>query len=256
MLNITVVVCSLKHPIDLIEYIRYYMDQCKLIIVSPQLKTLYSVNGNIQYIKDSGTGLAGARNLALMYCTTEYIFYLGDDNKPVSMDRLVDTMVYHNVFNYQGSSLLTRSNNTGYLGFCLNTRFKKNFRIGSRNVIGTPFLFRTNYLKEFWFDNSCIYSDDTDLCERIRASGGKVGIINVLCYEKKLTLKEIINKFRMYGKSDYGFYKKYSKKWKLVRKVKSWLHPLKTEWISDIRYFPFYVYIVFQRYYGWIKSIM
>lgn len=241
---ITIVVCTLKKDYKI-------KSSFPVIIVSPYK---HYESGNITYLKDYGQGMAFAREIALKKCYTDYICYIGDDNIITDANILssIKEMEFHN---WSGCSLMTRSyKQETYLEKCLNLRYVKRFYPGEKKVIGTPFIFKTKILKKIGFDISVDYCDDTDLCERLRKKGYKVGTVNRICYEisERATFQEIKKRFIMYGYSDWSFYNKYSDEWNFFRKIKSLLHPLICEFIPNLYYFPFYLLIVFYRYRGWL----
>ena len=241
---ITILICTLKKELEL-------NNELPTIIVSPNK---YENKDNIKWVKDYGMGMAAARNAGLKAVKTEYVLYLGDDNtlNDVFIKKAIE---YINANRWVGCGFLTRFYlPEGYNELCLDKRYKYRFKEGNASVIGSPFLFRTEVLKRFMFDDKCGYCDDTDLCDRMKFYGHQFGFSKYICYESKERAAEVKERFIMYGKGDKSYYEKYSPNWSIFRKLQSILHPLMCEFIPSIFYIPFYFYIVFWRYYGWIKS--
>ena len=62
-------------------------------------------------------------------------------------------------------------------------------------------------IKKFRWGVNNTFSDDTDLCQRLIENDYKVGISKNVTYEiGELKLKEILARWKMYGKSDYQFF--------------------------------------------------
>jgi len=152
--------------------------------------------------------------------------------------------------------------NLNYFTRSLDMRWQLRFFEGQREVIGTPYIFKANILKKYQFDPKMSWSDDSDLGFNLARDGYKVGYSNVFCWEIGFeNLKSILYRFKMYGKSDYEYYRKYSPEWKLKRKIKSLLHPFQVEFIEPLKksknisilyYLPFFFLITLYRYKGYI----
>ncbi len=217
----------------------------------------------IKILTDQGIGLANARNIGLRDAKGEYIFFVGPDNV-IGRNSIERLKKYLLKYNYVGTAALTRVKNRNYNYFTrgLDLRWRLRFFEGQREVIGTPYIFSAEILKTYKFDPKMSWSDDSDLGFDLARDGYKVGYSNIICWEIGYeNLKSILSRFRMYGKSDYEYYRKYSPKWKLRRKFKSILHPLQAEFIYPLKklkifkllcYFPFFFLITTYRYRGYI----
>jgi len=212
---------------------------------------------NVKIIKQRNTGIAAARNLGLKYVETKFVCMWGCDNvlKNIKdIDKIIDFMEKEK---WVGCSFLTKVvNPKTYFDKCMAIWWTEKFTDGQRLVIGTPVIYKTDVLKKLKYDEKCSFSDDTDLGEKIRDGGYKQGYSDITCYDiTPNTFSNIAGRFLMYGKSDSEYYKKYSNAWNLKRKIKSWLHPIESNWIKNLTYFPFFVIITVIRYIGWIRNI-
>lgn len=255
---ISIIICDLELTLDNLPNV----DGSEIYYVSPAVKKNHTkyINGIIvNFIKDYGIGLASARNLAIKKCDGDYILLWGNELTAKALNDLIDRNIFLNlggISNIAGVAFrtLNKENNT-YLERCLNYRWDRRFKPGPSKVIGTPSLWKSSILKKYMLDKTCAYSDDTDLCERLRNDGYSVVYSDDVVYENEMgSFKNIKSRFVMYGKSDCQFYRKYIKQWTFLRKVKSWMHPLVCEFIPNAFYIPFYLMIVFFRYSGWIKE--
>lgn len=248
MIDLTIVICTLKKNF-------YYYSQYPVIIVSP---TPSNMTGNIEYIQDKKCiGLGNARQLALNACQTQYILYMSDDNSFHS-DTIIEYAIKEMEANkWIGCAFSQRiSNEHNYLEKCINIRNKHRFTPGRKSVTGTPFIWNVLALKEVGgFDTKAAYFDDTDIANKLTMKGHQFGYSSYIAYEysDNAKLSNIYKRFKMYGRSDKGYFLKYYKSWTFERIVKSLLHPLTAEYIPNIYYLPFYIMIVIFRYIGYIK---
>jgi len=206
---------------------------------------------NVKWIESRG-GLADDRQKALNACETDYIFYIA--NKFIEMEDVEEAVEEIIDKNWIGCGFLINAySKNKYLEWATNKRYKTKFTAGERKSIGTPFLWNVKILKKIGFDRNSGYADDTILCENLRKYGYRFGYVNKYCREF-ITYASQKKRFQMYGKSDSAYYEFHYRKWQILRKIKSLLHPITAEFIADIRYLPFYFWIVFNRYQGWIME--
>lgn len=260
--KITIIICIKGHQ----ENIYKTLDSCKgfkVILVEKNcfpetLSNIRKLYDNVKIVNQYKNGLASARNLGLAYIDTDYVLMLGSDNQ------LLDTTKFDLLFEemnkneWVGIGLLTYVliSNGNYFDSCLNRLLYHKIKPGQREVVGTPVLYKTEILKRFLYDSNCTHADDADLGYRLKNAGFKQGYSKQLVLDiSKNNFESIKERWTRYGISDYEYYKKYSEEWTFKRKIKSWLHPLITEWIPDVKYFPFYLLIVYIRYKAWIRSI-
>jgi len=215
---------------------------------------------NATILSDSGIGLGNARNVGLNQVQTKYVIYVGPDNvMPLqSIDKILCYMLENDWIGCSCMTLMSNESKT-YLTQSMNSYKKAKFFPGEKNIIGTPWLYPTEILKKYKFNEKSTYSDDTELCDRLLSDGYKVGISDAFCYEiGTTTWKDIKHRWKMYGKSDSEFYKTIKDKLTLKNKIKSRLHaintdlllPLSSKHISfflKIKLLPFLLLIVFFR---------
>ena len=217
-------------------------------------------------VEDPGRGLAVARNCGLENATGKYIFYAGPDNiMPIgSIKACIDFLEKGG---YVGVSTQTYMKNSegSYLSNIINLYKKARFFPGTRQVIGTPQLFVSDVLRKLKFDNRMTCSDDTDLCYRLSKLNLKLAIADTFVYEVGTeSTNSIKRRWKVYGLSDFEYYKKYSKDWSLKRKILSYLHPLRVELLEvilsnklrfpeKVKILPFLISITSLRYFYWLK---
>ncbi len=222
---------------------------------------------NVKILKDEGRGLGNARNVALDYVETKFIFYIGPDD--ILTDNSLTAMIeYFKKVNWVGMSPLVEviKTNKTYAGKCLNLLRKiKNFE-GEKKIIGTPWIYYTDILKKYKYDSHLTYSDDSDLNQRMQKDNLKVGVSNVLCFTLgDDNLKTVFFRWKQYGKSDSEYYNKFVLNLNLKSKLISLLSPLKKEFfiplisprvtlINKIYMLPYLLLLVVSRYYGWLTS--
>lgn len=221
----------------------------------------------VRVLTDPGKGLALARQIGIENASGEFVFFAGDDNifAKNSIGRVKRYIMEHG---WIGGSMLTRvkTYSKNYWSFCSNERWKARFYEGKRSVIGTPYMFYANVLKEEKYDPKMKFSDDADIEKRIlEKTKGTIGYTNVMCYEiGKDDFKETCIRFSMYGKSDYEFWKKYSNSWNISRKINSVLHVWRDELVNPMKrivprslkiyVMPYFFIITFIRYKSWVKE--
>lgn len=130
-------------------------------------------------------------------------------------------------------------------------------------MVGTPNIFRTEQLKKYGYSKSRGWSDDEEVCSRMRLEEGAVfEILNQECQEiGQATVYRQIYRFFHYGYSDYEIYSSRKRQWSLLRRAKSILHPLMVELIYPFNKLSFYnklyclpmmLVLTSLRYLGWI----
>jgi len=258
--NITFVVCS-KNAIDTIEQCLSSIKDYPVILVDKDSTdgTLDIAKSfkNVKIVKQKGDGLADAHNIGLEKVKTEFVCIFGSDNM-LDYDnvfRLKYRMIYND---WIGASYRTVILNPDtYFDKALNIWWIKKFQEGEREVIGTPSIYKTEILKKFGYNKEMQFCDDSDLGKRLKDAGYKQGYSEFFVYDiSKNNLKSIYSRFKMYGVSDFQYWQKYSKDWAWQRKLKSLLHPFKTEWLGlDLFYLPFYILIVSIRCFWYYKSL-
>ncbi|MFH1581705.1 MAG: glycosyltransferase family 2 protein [Pseudomonadota bacterium] len=215
-------------------------------------------------LRDPRKGLAMARNIGIAEASREYILNFGSDN--VMPEGTLEKMLrWLKEKEYSGVSAMTYLKNPGknYLSSAMNLYKKARYFPGERDVIGTPTLFRTQLLRDFPYDNKMGWSDDGDLCDRLRYQGHRFVICDAIVWEiGSEDIESVFYRWKGYGRSDWEIYVKHSKGWPFLRRVKSFSHPLRNELIHPflrtpgLRRFavlPFLLLITYMRYFSWIK---
>jgi len=214
---------------------------------------------------DSRKGLGNARNLGVKHTNGKYIINFGHDNI-LPKNALKKLLFDLNKKKATGVGAITKVEGNNYFSWCLNELRKIRFTIGFKNVIGTPTLFLGDMLRNNSFNKKNSYSDDSELCERLKKK------FNCKFYISKTTvlesgtnnLKSILTRWINYGISDYEIFSNNKKNFSMKRKIVSILYPLRQEFfipIIKIKKFkkvvitPFLILIVVTRYFSWIIQI-
>ena len=266
--KVSVIVCTLnsgKHLREVLNYIKN-TNPFEIIVVDGGSKddTLFIAQHYGCIIKHDGCkGLGNARNIGLKEAKGDYVLYVGADNFLCGINNYYNLIIKQLIKNkWSGIGLRSMGYNDinktidRYFSIGLDLWWMSKIIPGERKVIGTPFLFKRTLLKKYKFNTDLKASDDTDLCERMRKDGLKVGYTEkVMCLDIWMGVKQLINRFKMYGKSDREFFLQHYKKWSIMRMIKSLLHPLSEFKMikkpRDIKYIPFVLFIVFWRYVGY-----
>jgi len=218
----------------------------------------------VQILSDEGKGLSYARRIGAEKAKGKFVMYVGPDN--LMENGFIDQVIKEKqLLGFDVVSVRTRVKSPiTYWDKGLDFRWQCLMsKVGPIKVAGTPSVYEKDIFKEINFSDSVLGpSDDTDIAEALRAKGYKIGLVPVTVYDQNgLDKASVIDKFRWYGTGDFYFYKKYEKKWTLIRKLKSILHPgiqfiaytliaIKSQRFEVI---PWLVMTTFVRYSGWIK---
>ena len=219
----------------------------------------------VRLMTDPGKGLALARQTALDAAAGRYILFAGDDNI-LPGGGIAKLKSYMLARGWAGGAFQTRvyGSSKSYWAYCADWRFRTRVWEGERKVVGTPYMFETEILKQAGYDEACTDCDDSDIAERISViTGRKYGYTNLKCLEiGKTGLRETIKRFLIYGRSDAQYWKKYAPGWGISRKMQSLLHPLRDELIESMKkvtpkslrlyVFPYFLFITVIRYLGWV----
>lgn len=266
--KVSVVVCTLnsgKYLRDVLTHIKN-TKPFEIIIVDGGSKdeTLFiAQHHGCVIVRDEGKGLGNARNIGLKSASGDYIFYVGPDNLLYNTKYYYETIIDQmNKNKWSGIGIRSLGYDEQnklidrYFSYGSDLRWVNKIKAGECNVIGTPFLFKKTLLKKYRFNTELKASDDTDLCERMRKDCLKVGYTEkVMCLDIWMGIKGLINRFKMYGKSDREYFLQHYKEWGIMRMIKSILHPMSEfkmirSW-KDVKYIPFVLFIVFWRYVGY-----
>jgi len=217
-----------------------------------------------EILTDPQEGLARARNIGIAKTKGKYVLNCGSDNV-LSEGTLLKMLKWLIEHNFSGVSAVTHLKNSqeSYLAKAMNWYKQARFFSGERGVIGTPTLFRADLLKQYPYDDKMGWSDDSDLCDRLRSKGHRFAISDALVLEiGSESINSVIYRWKGYGRSDWEIYTKYSGTWGPRRKLKSFLHPLRVELIQPflrtkgsrrLDLSPFLLLVTGIRYLSWIK---
>lgn len=270
--NVTAIVCtrnaekSLQHCLDSLRG----NDVGELLVVdggSNDRTREIALNTADDVADDPGTGLAQARIVGLSRARCEFVLFAGPDNvfPPGSVATMLQCLSDNS---WTGVSCCTEVQQVAlsYLNWAMNVRARARFFPGSRPVVGTPVLFQRAVLAQYSYDPAVGYSDDSDLCDRMRRNGHTFGISSAVVREPgRVFLADVWRRYVMYGRGDSQYYAKYSPQWTFSRKVRSVAHPLRSELAeplraigvgTGLRVLPFLVLITAFRYVGWALSLV
>lgn len=217
-------------------------------------------NENIKLYSVPKKGLANARNIGTEKAACEYIIHAGPDNY-IPKETLENMLSLTDKFDLVScqTQLLDVNN---YLEFSQNI-YKKRLSVGEKEVVGTPYIAKSDLFKENKFDERMLNSDDTELCHRLKMAKHKIYRSEDICWETGFNgLSEIIERWMRWGRGDALFYKRMKDQWSFSRKVKSRLRPFLAEIVESYKYLalkefiqilPFLVFICILRFSGWLR---
>ncbi|HHT9107014.1 MAG TPA: glycosyltransferase family 2 protein [Candidatus Wunengus sp. YC64] len=267
-LDLTIVVCSynventIKDCLDSIKE----NNPARTILVdggSTDKTTIIAQDYVDEIVDDQAKGLANARNIGIERSNTKYICFVGPDNimPKGSLKEMINYLELHNCAIVSAVTILRDTGS--YWGWAQNIYRIRKYTPGYKNVVGTPTLFKTDILKKYKYNPFMKNSDDTELCNRMSRDGLLFAISNTRCFEIGFDIfSSVIERWTRYGRGDYLFYCTQRNNWGILRKLKSFLHPLLHDFyvplsrikFTEIGCLPFLLIIVLLRYYGWLKS--
>jgi len=261
-LPISAVICTLNSENSIRECLAaLYSSGLEQIIVvdgGSKDRTIDVVNEfSCEVLRDNGDGLGAARNLGMTVATQPFLMNCGSDN--VLHRELIESMLTK----LEGSRKIlavgcrTKVQGENYLSKALNLQWEGRIRAGNEDVLGTPNLFRTKLIKEFKYSNTRSFSDDEDLCTRMREKyEGEFIVLPDFCLEiGQADIKTLQRRFDYYGKSDFEIFSAYSAKWSGLRKIKSLLHPLNVELVDIARVLPLHKFLFAAPFLAWATTI-
>lgn len=216
-------------------------------------------------LTDPRQGLGMARNLGIAASSRPLILNAGSDNvfPAGSLSGLVEHLGRSGC---TGVGAITRVVGNRYLARAMDSYRSARFKPGPVSVIGTPTLFRGEVLRAHPFDVGRRFSDDSELCDRLRSElGAAFEIAPVSVGEVgKASFREVVSRCRIYGESDdENFRAGAAAGWTRRRKVQSLLHPARVDLVQPLRamkakdrltFSPFLVGICALRYLGWLRA--
>lgn len=260
------IVCTLNSDKNIVKCLKSLKNNCveEIILVDGRSKddTLSLAKKYCTKILfDNKSGLGNARNMGIKKSSGKFILNCGPDNilPKGSLKMMIKCLDKPNI---AGVGAQTKVLGRNYFSWSMNLYKKARFYHGQREVIGTPTLFHSKILKKYLYNKKSTFSDDAELCNRLKKFGYKFWISRALVFERKTnSLIDIIKRWKMYGVSDYEIYLSNKKQWGFFRKINSIFYPLKEELIKpflktpilkNFAILPFLILISFLRYYFWI----
>ncbi|MBS1962182.1 MAG: glycosyltransferase family 2 protein [Bdellovibrionales bacterium] len=215
-------------------------------------------------VSDEGRGLAYARRIGALSAKSENILYIGPDNVlPFGFISEMMRLGREYGFDVVGAQTRVLEPKT-FSDRGLDFRWRVLMgEPGERAVIGTPTLYRGGVLQDTNYEERAANADDTDVAERMRKKGKRLGVVPVQVFDANgMTLGAAWRKFRWYGTGDAHFYRNHSPDWTLGRKLFSLSHPLrqtinfgKTALLQgEFGAFAWLVFVMAARYAGWIRK--
>jgi glycosyltransferase involved in cell wall biosynthesis len=269
MLPITAVVCTLNSFSSI--------EKCLLGLKLSGVAEIIVVDGgstdgtreflleqDIVLLFDGGLGLGAARNMGIQKASEKFILNCGSDNI-VTRELLVKMLEAFSLDDLtECVGCRTKVEVKNLTQKMLNIQWSGRITPGVKEVIGTPNIFRTKVLQQYLYSKHRSWSDDEELCTRIKATKEcTFRIIDAYCIEVgQDSFARLKYRYLGYGRSDYEVWSAYAKNWSTVRKLKSIRHPYESEFsniirnvpaISKIIVLPLLVFSTTFRYQGWIK---
>lgn len=231
--DISVVICN-KNSIDFLKKtipIYKKIDLGELVVIDGKSKDGsidYLKNKEIKTISDNGRGLTYSRKIGVINSTKKFVFIAGPDD-------LCDKKFFKklcNIFkknNYQAANVLLQIKKPiTYWDHGLNFYFNYIRKPGPSKVIGTPTIFNKNIFRKIRYNKNTFGCDDTDISEQLINNNFKIGTFNFACNQvNRNNFKNISDKFKLYGVSDYNYYKFKNKNFNLKNFLISYFRPLK-----------------------------
>lgn len=229
--DVSIVICVKNSAPDLERCLQSLKTVgCKEIIVVDG----YSSDGSIQLaeqlahkvLSDNGAGLAAARRIGVEAATGEYLLILGPDFE-ISADFINNFVIYAQACpDYAGISAQVRIFNPQTFwdrGLDFWWQFERS--AGDKDVIGTPCMFRRDFITEHNFSGGNVAADDTELCLRLGSLGCRLGVVPVIAGDLPgKRWQDVKGKFNAYGWADGQFFRIQGNNWSLMRKIRSLLY--------------------------------
>jgi glycosyltransferase involved in cell wall biosynthesis len=220
---------------------------------------------DIVLLFDEGLGLGAARNMGILKASEKFILNCGSDNIVTreTLVKMLDAFSLDDLTECVGCRTKVEVNNLTQR--MLNIQWSGRITPGIKEVIGTPNIFRTKVLQQYLYSKDRSWSDDEELCTRIKATQEcTFRIIDAYCIEVgQDSFARLKYRYLGYGRSDYEVWNAYAKNWSIARKLKSIRHPFRSEFSNVIRnvpaisrtvVLPLLIFSTIFRYLGWIKA--
>lgn len=218
-------------------------------------------------LRDKGTGLAQARNIGIAAASKKYVLNFGSDNI-ISHETLHSMLNKIENFRYDGVAATTIITHKSYLASCMNMYKLARYYEGEKTIIGTPNLFERALLTRYPYLPEATHSDDSYLCLQLKNENDSMFYMvgDHVIEIGKFSLKEVLQRWKNYGRSDYEVYNRESVNWSFMRKCKSLIYPFTNELylpllrtrglLNKFYVVPFLIFITIVRYLFWAKNHM
>jgi glycosyltransferase involved in cell wall biosynthesis len=223
---ITVLICTKNNE----KYIRIILEKFKdfpVVLVdcsTDRTRKIAKSYDNVKIVIDDGNGLAKARNLGLKHIRTKYVLMSGADNI-IDKSNIENAKKIMTDKKWVITGFKTLSNELNLGSRFINDYYKKKIKTDIVNVVGTPFMAETKYIKSYGYNDSISDCDDTDLCARLLSDGLLIGYTNIISWNiSENNFSDIFDRFKRYGISDRQFYDLNKNMWSFKRKIKSLFH--------------------------------
>lgn len=218
----------------------------------------------VKLLADEGEGLGAARNIGASAATKAFVLQVGPDNLMTCEAISQMVLLLENHHDFVGCQ--TRLTPQGYLARGTNFWRRSRFSAGAQMTIGTPSMAKKSLMKDFPYSKVRKYSDDSEICERLRSAGKSLFCSDAIVFETGyVSFAAIIRRWRMYGKSDYEVFENLRLRGEdPARLLRSLLHPLRFELLIPMRratlgeffkYLPFLMLITIVRYASWVTEV-
>ena len=180
-------------------------------------------------ISDGGKGLGAARRIGTEAAQNPLIAMVSPDNvmPKESLAQLAKDLEKNNWVAVEPQVRVLLDNDSTYWDRAWDYNLFLDLIPGERPVVGTPNLSRRDALLKYSYDDAAKTGEDTDICEKWRRDGLKVGCGSTVAYEKqRLTFRGFRARWIWYGTGDAFFIWN----WRATPRVsiRHFLHPLRT----------------------------
>ncbi|MCX7970647.1 MAG: glycosyltransferase [Negativicutes bacterium] len=230
--DVTVAVCVKNHARDLehcLPAVRAAGPAELIVVDGCSTDDSRAVAGRYadRVLDDGGRGLAAARCLAVKEAKCSHVLLLGPDfllPGDFLADMLAAAAQWRQYAGISSQVRVFRPRTIWDRGLDGWWQFQR--QCGEKQVIGTPCLFDSAFLRRHNFADSNIAADDTELCLRLTRLGYRLAVVPVVAYDQPgKSWADIRDKFLAYGRADGQFYRLNAASWRWQRRLLSWLYP-------------------------------
>jgi glycosyltransferase involved in cell wall biosynthesis len=218
---------------------------------------------NVKLIQLKKLGLANQRNIGISNVKTKYTALIDADMRSVkgSLEKMIQDLEEGN---YDGVEAFIKPMETkSYYDKSYQCIMEINInKLGKRNMIGTPTLWKTSVLQKNNFDPYFSGpSDDTDLCYRLSSKGHVFGGSSaIIKHVHRSDFKSYVKKYLWYGKGDAQFVLRHPERFFSILKHQLFNYPIKFSLISTLKLqispIPFMIVSGLLRFFGMVIEII